>query len=740
MTEESGTALAPQSARTGHLFPSPDPEPAVQISLQDVESIRLAVASAGDVTYQWDIGTDLLSWSNGADAILRRPAAALLTGKHYAALLDPENLTSRYDAVTSSTGSDEGQGVPYHIEYRLKADPDNGFSAMWVEDRGRWFGDRDGRPSHAVGVVRPIDDRHSRDQHLSQLSHTDPLTGMMNRARLDEALEESIGEAKNNETTCAFAIAAIRNLEVVNEAYGFEVADEVIAALAERLRAVMRTGDGIARYSGGKFGFILNNCSAADLPVALERFLNVSRDSVIETSHGPVWALLSVGAVLLPEHAASAAAARALAEEALSVAIRLPSDSYVIHQPSELNSSSRMVNARCAAEIVQCLKSNTFQLAFQPLIDAQTGAVACHEALLRMRDSSGEIVTAGHLIPVAERLGLIRLVDRSVVQLALETLHRHADACLSINLSATTANDPRWNSQIIEMIEMAGNMAQRLTVEIAETSALMDLTSAIAFLERLRNTGCCVAIDDFGSGFTSFRNLRDLPVDIIKLDGSYCRNLVKDSENVYFVRTLVEMAHHFGIRTVAEWVETESDAEILRSLGVDFLQGNYLGRPDMEAPWAETAAASFSFGETAVAAVAPPPAVSDAPPAEPEAVGHPVAAEEQVQAEVVAAEAAEQPLVAEDTPPAAEQAEAIAPLAEEEQGQAPVADSSATEAEGHVADPVDAGAGEGHIVELDSEVDESLMRLRAALDNLTREIAAEERSANENGETVRLAG
>ncbi len=254
-----------------------------------------------------------------------------------------------------------------------------------------------------------------------------------------------------------------------------------------------------------------------------------------------------------------------------------------------------MVNARCAAEIVECLRSNKFHLAYQPLIDAQSGRVVCHEALLRMRDTSGEVVTAGHLVPVAERLGLIRLVDRAVVQMALETLHRHEQANLSINLSATTANDPRWNTQIIEMIEMAGEVAKRLTVEITETTALTDLTSALAFLDRLRSTGCCVAIDDFGAGFTSFRNLRDLPIDVIKLDGSYCRNLVKDTENVYFARTLIEMAHHFGIRTVAEWVETESDAEILKSLGIDFLQGNYLGLPNSDTPWTETSDSAFSF-------------------------------------------------------------------------------------------------------------------------------------------------
>jgi diguanylate cyclase (GGDEF)-like protein len=746
--------------------------------VQDLDSICLAVAAAGEATYRWNIEDDSLAWSPVAAAVLNRSLEALSSGKRFAALLHPDNLTSRYDAVINSTAEDVGDGVAYHIEYQIRGDEEAGLASMWVEDRGRWFADQDGRPREAVGLLRPINERHSRDQKLSELSHTDPLTGMMNRTRLDEALAEAIGEAQNNENHCAFAVATIRNLDVVNEAYGFEVADEVIAALAERLRAVMRTGDGIARYSGSKFGFILNQCSAADLPVALERFLNVARDSVIETSHGPVWALLSVGAVLLPVHAESSSSARALAEESLSSALRLSSDSYVIHQPSEKVANARMLNARCAAEIVECLRSGKFQLAFQPLVDAATGKVACHEALLRMRDASGELVTAGHLVPVAERLGLIRLVDRAVVQLALETLHRHADACLSINLSATTANDPRWNTQIIEMIEMAGEVALRLTVEITETTALTDLTSALQFLERLRSTGCCVAIDDFGAGFTSFRNLRDLPIDVIKLDGSYCRNLVKDSENVYFARTLIEMAHHFGIRTVAEWVETEADAEILRSLGVDFLQGNHMGVLDTATPWTETAEAAFAFqeqgsvntitmepdattavadaigddhagGETGTVDASPEPEAESSSPEfadistmfEPLDVPATTAIGEVAAAEDMSA-ATFDPVESDLIPDLEYNTEPAAGLLHTEDPPSAGADEPAAELSGECADSV---AEEG-LESLDHAVDGSLTRLREALDLLTREISSSGAAIDSpdlytpDAENARLAG
>jgi len=565
----------------------------------DAENTRLAIASAGVAAYRWHIGQDVLEWNLEAPNALKRPMELLTSGRNFASLLDPDNLTSRYEAVMNSIPQRSGDSAPYHIEYQLKADPDTGTPAVWVEDIGRCFADRDGRPQLAAGVVRIITDRHMRDQQLSALSHTDPVTGLMNRTRLDEVLHAALGKAVASETSCAFAVAAIRNLDVVNEAYGFEVGDEVICAMAQRLRGVMRVGDGIGRYAGSKFGIVVNACTEAELQVALSRLLNEARDSVIETSKGPVWALLSIGAVMLPGSAATTMEARARAEESLSAALRQSSDTIVVHRPSQENSAIRAINARCATEIVACLKSNRFQLAFQPMVSATSGEVTCHEALLRMRDEAGELVAASHLVPVAERLGLIRLMDRSVTQMALEILHRHPEARLAINISSTTANDPHWNAQIIEMIEAASVVADRLTMEISETTALNDLTAALLFLERLRATGCCVAIDDFGAGFTSFRNLRDLPVDIIKLDGSYCRNLASDTENVYFARTLIEMAHHFGIRTVAEWVETKEDAAILTSLGIDYLQGNFIAEPSIARPWSsdETPAINpvFSF-------------------------------------------------------------------------------------------------------------------------------------------------
>ncbi|MBC8036280.1 MAG: bifunctional diguanylate cyclase/phosphodiesterase [Rhizobiales bacterium] len=589
----------------------------VGAGLNEIERIRRAMEASGEAAYHWIIDTDEIAWSANAGDVLGCDTAQLGSGRSFAAFLDADNFTSRYDTVMRTPLIDDGSGIAFQIEYLFRPEGRMGRAGVWVEDHGKWFGGRDGKPVEVYGTVRRIDDRHKRDQHLSFLGNCDPLTGMMNRGRMTEALGEAMAVAARDGTSCAFLIAAINNLPVVNEAYGFEVADEVIVNMGRRLRQVVRTGDAIARYSGAKFGVILNHCGEEEVNAAVDRFLGIARESVIETAHGPVWALLSIGGLLLPRHAADANTAMARAEEALTEARRLPSDGCVIYRPSQQRTAERKLNARSATEIVHCLKEDRFKLAFQPIVSAATGEPVFHEALLRMTDSGGETIAASHLIPVAEKLGLVRLIDRAVVQMAVAALQKYPDARLSLNISGTTAADPRWYPQIIGILASNRGVTDRLIVEITETVALSDLQETRQFVEQLRGLGCSVAIDDFGAGYTSFRNLRALPADILKIDGSFCRDLKNNADNRYFVRSLIDLGRTFKLKTVAEWVESEEDAELLREWQIDFLQGNIFGEASLEAPWRETKAAGNFMAASVLAQLPVIAPLSPKPEADP---------------------------------------------------------------------------------------------------------------------------
>jgi diguanylate cyclase (GGDEF)-like protein len=581
------------SSTAFEFLPEPDLAPAAQApaklarvaGLAELERVQRAVHAVGEVAYHWVIESDEIFWGANAAATLGCETGGIASGRGFAGHLDIDNLASRYDAVMQTAAVDDGNGVPFQIEYLFRPEGRAGRQAIWLEDTGRWFKGEDGRPAEVFGMVRRIDDRHKRDQHLSFLGNCDPLTGMMNRGRMAEALGEAISVADREGKACAFLVTGIRNLAVVNDAYGFEIADEVIIAVGRRLRQVVRAGDAIARYSGSKFGIILNNCSEEELVIAAERFLAVARDSVIETERGPVWAMLSIGGLILPKQAEDANMAMARAEEALTEAKRLPSDGFSIYQQSQRRISERGLNARCATEIVTCLKEDRFRLAFQPIVDATTGAPVLHEALLRMQDQTGEMIAAAHLIPIAEKLGLVRLIDRSVVQMAIGTLLTYPEAQITFNVSGITATDPRWFSQMTDVLIGHRDINPRLTVEITETVALSDLAETARFTSTLRELGCKVAIDDFGAGYTSFRNLKALNIDLLKLDGSFCQDLRKNDDNEYFVRSLIDLAKNFDLKTVAEWVQSPDDAELLRDWGVDYLQGNLFGAASLELPW-----------------------------------------------------------------------------------------------------------------------------------------------------------
>ena len=531
-----------------------------------------AMEAAGLAAYCWSIASDEIAWSANAGSVLGVAAEAIRTGRAFAALLDPESPANRYDAVMAG-GADTGAGVAFQIEFLFRPEGRGAAQSLWFEDSGRWFAGPDGRPARVLGTVRRIDERQIRQQELRLRSLRDPLTGMLNRSGMTEALAEAMAEP----SSCALLIAAIGNLADINEVYGFEVADEVVAEAGRRLAATVRMGDAVARYSGSKFGLVLRGCGEEDLAAAADRFLAQMCNGVVETQAGPVWALFSAGAVVLPRHAADPPTAIARAEEALALARRQPFDGFAIYSPSPQDLSDRLNNAHCASIVVSALKEHRLGIAFQPVIDAKSREPRFHEALLRLADDGGRMMPANQLVPVAEKLGLVRLVDRAVVELAAAALHAHPGARISVNISGTTATDPRWWPEVTAILAKNRDVASRLIVEITETVALGDLSATTRFVRQLKALGVTVAIDDFGAGYTSFRNLRAMPVDILKIDGSFCRDLASHPDNRYFVRALIDLARAFGLGTVAEWVETEADAALLAEWGIDMMQGKLFG-------------------------------------------------------------------------------------------------------------------------------------------------------------------
>jgi EAL domain-containing protein (putative c-di-GMP-specific phosphodiesterase class I) len=285
---------------------------------------------------------------------------------------------------------------------------------------------------------------------------------------------------------------------------------------------------------------------------------------------------LRIGAALAPKHGRTAQALLQRAEEAHDFASR-SRGGVTIYAPAL---ASRSAEARASAvsdEIVAALNDRRVVLAYQPVSPARVEHPPYYEALLRIRDASGAFLGPSAVLPVAERVGLIAQLDQRVLELALRRMSLKPNLRLSINASPSTMLEPDWISDFANALAAHHGVARRLILEVTESQAIADLDRTAELFAEIRALGVKVAMDDFGAGHTSFRNLRRLGVDIVKIDGAFVQNIARSADDRFFVRTMLELARNLGLETVAEWVEDAEAARILADWGVDYLQGHHFG-------------------------------------------------------------------------------------------------------------------------------------------------------------------
>ena len=571
-----GEPIMPAGA--AHSIPS-GPNIAAELDAADI------LASVGAALYHWDIESDALVWSpNVLDVLRVTDIATISTGRRYAQLLDAANVQARFDAVMQTDQRDEGRGVFFQTEYCIR--PDSGSGAkLWIEDSGRWFAGPSGRPARAHGTVRVVTERHESDSRLSYLAYHDSLTGELNRHQLTVILEKTLEEAMRSRSSCGFLLVAIDNLGRINDSYGFDIADEVIGAVAKRIRGRMRGKDSLGRYSGTKFGIVLTECTPDDMATAADRLLAGVRDEMVPTAAGPVAVTVTIGGVTAPRHARSVPEVLARAKEALDAAKGKRRGSFFAYRPNLERDALRRDNMRATDEIVAALNERRIFLAYETVVASITRLPAFYECLMRVRRTDGTLLGASDVVPVAERLGLVRFLDHRVLELVVSELAAAPALQASVNVSPASTTDPDWWAGLDSLLRTHAGVSERLIVEITESAAIHDVDETRGFVARVKDLGCRIAIDDFGAGYTSFRNLRKLGVDIVKIDGAFVENLIRSEDDRAFVRTLIDLARRLGLATVAEWVQDERTAKTLEAWGCEYLQGAHVGLASLERPW-----------------------------------------------------------------------------------------------------------------------------------------------------------
>ncbi len=528
-----------------------------------------------EALFHWNIAEDRLHWGGAAGTVLQvEDPARLDSTRAWVLHIDTPHADLRHEAIREAFEKGRNE---YVVSYRFMPQGREDERGFMVLEQGRWLPNANGEPAHVFGSIRRMSCITSGECLPTNLPmQMDPTSGLFCRSYFFKRLEEFLDHRAPQEEYAALLILSVSNYSIIFDAYGFEAADAAYSEVARRLNRVLRAGDIIARYGDNRIALLIHDCMEDDLEPALRRFLHTPMSEPVETPQGPVWPMLSIGAVLLPQHAQTITEAISCAEEALAEAEARPSSSAITFVPSQNRISRRAMKARFANEIFDALKRRRFTLAFQPVVRAQDGAPIYHEALLRLLKGD-ETAPASHLISVAEELGLIRLLDLEVLDLALEALRMQPEGRLGINISATTVMDGR--AFLDRLSENERHVRGRLILEITESAMLGEADRVNSFIAQAHALGCQVALDDFGAGYTSFRNLRDMDFDIVKLDGAFCENLSRNEDNQHFVRSLIELASRTNIEIVAEWVEKEEDATLLRQWGVHAMQGYLFGEP-----------------------------------------------------------------------------------------------------------------------------------------------------------------
>ena len=396
-------------------------------------------------------------------------------------------------------------------------------------------------------------------------------------------LETSINGVIAQHGSGALLLISISNLSMIINAYGHDTSEIVIHDIMGMIKNVIGKDDVIQRLQRDQLGVILVN-SYPDDTITLSNRLhtliqNFGRDNFATAS---LYVMGIIGSVNFPMETANA-------NDALDKA-------FVTINSQQSNSQRTYESTRYEADICRqqmglanyffkAVKEKRLRMAYQPIIDAKTGQTIHHEALLRIVNHAGRISSAGALIPIAEKMGLIDIIDTLVMELVVEEVRNSNNVHLAFNVSNLTTENTVWLEAFSKKIKETPEIASRLIVEITETAAQRDLRSAAYFVASLQALGCQVALDDFGSGYTSFRQLKALSVDMVKIDGAFIKDLAQNADNQFFVKTLLEFSQGFGLKTVAEFVENGEIAKTLMGMGIDYLQGYYFGKPENHRSW-----------------------------------------------------------------------------------------------------------------------------------------------------------
>jgi ammonium transporter, Amt family len=549
-----------------------------EVTLQSIDDAVITIDKDARINYMNPAAERMLGWTK--DQAMARTIQSIMdfvSERDTAALEGALTQTLRHDGPALGLGQTEllsKSGERRVVEHNIA--PIHG---------------RDGRILGGVIVMHDITDRFQLLQQLAHQAMHDPLTQLVNRTGFERRLKQALQpESSRNGVTHCICYMDLDQFKTVNDTCGHAAGDELLQQIAEQLRRHVRKEDTLARLGGDEFGLQLWSCpldKAKEIAEKMRRAVESFRFSW----EGKTFSVgVSIG--LAPfggQPGATVASVMSAVDQACYIAKSNGRNRIHVYQPGDEESSRWHNEVQWVPHIHRAMDEGHFVLMAQPIVainPSLRNAGPHYEILLRMRGKDGELISPGSFLPAAERYNLMAKLDRWVVKEALKMLtmalvrdSRLVNATFGINISGAVLTDNGLLDHVKETLAAYRLPPSLICFEITETIAIANFTHAHRFVKELKEIGCSFALDDFGSGFASFSYLKTMPVDYLKIDGSFVRHLVDNDVDHTMVDIINQLGHVMKLKTIAEFVETPEVLDSLHRLGVDYAQGYHLGRP-----------------------------------------------------------------------------------------------------------------------------------------------------------------
>lgn len=457
-------------------------------------------------------------------------------------------------------------------------------SQYWVRDTARTIKTDDSDELKILIVSEDITETHYLINELEKQAQIDSLTGIFNRNYFKRHIDQAILSAKTNNIEHNLCFIDLDQFKVVNDVSGHQAGDELLRQIVTTIRNEIRAEDIFARVGGDEFGLLLSNCSFEKAYEIADKILHAIIKHHFSWQNELFNIGASIGLVTINSDSTDTESIIKMADSACYLAKEKGRKNIQVFNASDSDMQERNRMQKYASRLNWAFENNRFEIHYQKIIPLINPNSTHHiEILVRMRDEEGQLVYPGSFIPAAEYYNLSTQLDLWVTQHTLKFFHQnpqiHPFMC-NINLSGKSLSSHEFINQATELIRQYDNEQLSICFEITETAAIMNMSQAIDFIHHFRKLGCLFALDDFGSGFSSFAYLKNLPIDFLKIDGYFVKNIINDSMDLALVRAIHQVAEVFGIKTIAEFVEDAETRAVLKGLGIDYGQGYHLHKPE----------------------------------------------------------------------------------------------------------------------------------------------------------------